>query len=84
MSNVQSYNRIEPVTDSNYEEEETDEDGFLLETLEARFKNTIAVVSEFNKAVNIRAFLQVYVGVFRLICELIFTGAHANIVVMLC
>ena len=84
MSNVQSYNRIEPVTDSDYEEEETDEDGFLLETLEARFKKTIAVVSEFNKAVNIRAFLQVYVSVFRLICELIFTGAHANIVVMLC
>ena len=42
------------------------------------------MVSEFNKAVNIRAFLQLSVCVFRLICELIFTGAHADIVVMLC
>ena len=30
------------------------------------------MVSEFNKAVNIRAFLQLSVCVFRLICELIF------------
>ena len=45
------------------------------------------MVSEFNKAVNIRAFLQLSVCVFRLICELIFTGAQcgdADIVVMLC
>ena len=42
------------------------------------------MVSEFNKAVNMRAFLQLSVSVFRLICELIFTGAHADIVVMLC
>ena len=41
------------------------------------------MVSEFKKAVNIRAFLQLSVCVFRLICELIFTGAHADIVVML-
>ena len=42
------------------------------------------MVSEFNKAGNIRAFLQLSVCVFRLICELIFTGAHADIVVMFC
>ena len=42
------------------------------------------MVSEFNKAVNIRAFLQLSVCVLRLICELIFIGAHADIVVMLC
>ena len=41
---VQPY-QFEPVADSDYEEEETDEDGILRETLEARFKKTIAVSS---------------------------------------
>ena len=41
---VQPY-QLEPVADSDYEEEETDEDGILRETLEARFKKTIAVSS---------------------------------------
>ena len=41
---VQPY-QFEPVADSDYEEDETDEDGILRETLEARFKKTIAVSS---------------------------------------
>ena len=41
---VQPY-LFEPVADSDYEEEETDEDGILRETLEARFKKTVAVSS---------------------------------------
>ena len=41
---VQPY-QFEPVADSEYEEEETDKDGILRETLEARFKKTIAVSS---------------------------------------
>jgi hypothetical protein len=34
---VQPY-QFEPVTDSDYEEDQTDEDGILRETLQARFK----------------------------------------------
>ena len=41
---VQPY-QFEPVADSDYEEEETDEDGILRESLEARFKKTMAVSS---------------------------------------
>ncbi len=41
---VQPY-QFEPVAESDYEEDETDEDGILRETLEARFKKTVAVSS---------------------------------------
>ena len=41
---VQPY-QFEPVAESDYEEDETDEDGILRETLEARFTKTIAVIS---------------------------------------
>ena len=41
---VQLY-QFEPVTNSDYEEEETDKDGILRETLEARFKKAIGVSS---------------------------------------
>ena len=41
---VQPY-QFEPFAESDYEEDETDEDGILRETLEARFKKTIAVSS---------------------------------------
>ena len=41
---VQPY-QFEPLAESDYEEDETDEDGILRETLEARFKKTIAVSS---------------------------------------
>ena len=41
---VQPY-QFEPVAESDYEEDETDEDGILRETLEARCKKTIAVSS---------------------------------------
>ena len=41
---VQPY-QFEPVAESDYEEDETDEEGILRETLEARFKKTIAVSS---------------------------------------
>jgi hypothetical protein len=41
---VQPY-QFEPVADSDYEEDETDEDGILRETLEARFTKTVAVSS---------------------------------------
>ena len=41
---VQPY-QFEPVAESDYEEDETDEDGILRETLEARFKKTIAFSS---------------------------------------
>ena len=41
---VQPY-QFKPVAESDYEEEETDEDGILREILEARFKKTIAVSS---------------------------------------
>ena len=37
--------QFEPVAESDYEEDETDEEGILRETLEARFKKTIAVSS---------------------------------------
>ena len=40
-----SIRTFEPVADGDYEEEETDEDGILRETFEARFKKTIAVSS---------------------------------------
>ena len=41
---VQPY-QFEPVGDSDYEEDQTDEDGILRETLEARFKKNVAVNS---------------------------------------
>ena len=41
---VQPY-KFEPVADSDYEEDQTDEDGILRETLEARFKKNVAVNS---------------------------------------
>ena len=41
---VQPY-QFEPVADSDYEEDQTDEDGILRETLEARFKKNVAVNS---------------------------------------
>ena len=41
---VQPY-QFEPVAESDYEEDETDEDGILRETVEARFKKTVAVSS---------------------------------------
>ena len=41
---VQPY-QFEPVTDSDYGEDQTDEDGILRETLEARFKKNVAVNS---------------------------------------
>jgi hypothetical protein len=41
---VQPY-QFEPVAGSDYEEDETDEDGILRETLEARFNKTIPVNS---------------------------------------
>ena len=41
---VQPY-QFEAVAESDYEEDETDEDGILRETLEARFKKTIVVSS---------------------------------------
>ena len=41
---VQPY-QFEPVADTDYEEDETDEDGIMRETLEARFKKTVAVSS---------------------------------------
>ena len=41
---VQPY-QYEPVADSDYEEEETDEDGIMREVLEARFNKNVAVSS---------------------------------------
>ena len=41
---VQPY-QFEPVGDSDYEEDQTDKDGILRETLEARFKKNVAVNS---------------------------------------
>ena len=41
---VQPY-QFEPVGDNDYEEDQTDEDGILRETLEARFKKNVAVNS---------------------------------------
>ena len=41
---VQPY-QFEPVTDSDYEEDQMDEDGILRETLVARFKKNVAVNS---------------------------------------
>ena len=41
---VQPY-QFEPVADSDYEEDQTDEDSILHETLEARFMNIVAVNS---------------------------------------
>ena len=41
---VQPY-QFEPVADSDYEEEETDEDGILREQLEARFNKTVPLSS---------------------------------------
>jgi hypothetical protein len=41
---VQPY-QFEPVADSDYEEEETDEDGILREQLEARFYKTVPLSS---------------------------------------
>jgi hypothetical protein len=41
---VQPY-LFEPVTDSDYEEDQTDEDGVLRETLEATFNKNVAVNS---------------------------------------
>ena len=41
---VQPY-QFEPVADSDYEEDQTDEDGILPSTLEARFKKDVAVNS---------------------------------------
>ena len=41
---VQPY-QFEPVADSDYEEDQTDEDEILRETLEARFKKNVAVNS---------------------------------------
>ena len=41
---VQPY-QFEPLADSEYEEDETDEDGILRETLEARFKKDVSVNS---------------------------------------
>jgi hypothetical protein len=38
---VQPY-QFQPVADSDYEEDQTDEDGILRETLEARFKKNVA------------------------------------------
>ena len=35
--------QFEPVADSDYEEDETDENGIVRETLEARFTKTLAV-----------------------------------------
>ena len=82
---VQPY-QFEPVADSDYEEDETDEDGILRETLEARFTKTVAVSSWYvslTKQSNIKAFLELFISVFRLTFELIL-GAHVGIVVMLC
>jgi hypothetical protein len=42
---VQPYQFVEPVADSDYEEDQTDADGILRETLEARFKKNVAVNS---------------------------------------
>ena len=39
---VQPY-QFEPVADSDYEEEQTDENGIVRETLEVRYNKTIAV-----------------------------------------
>ena len=41
---VQPY-QFAPVADTDYEEDQTDEDGILRETLEARFKKNVAVDS---------------------------------------
>ena len=41
---VQPY-QFEPVADNDYEEDQTDGDGILCETLEARFKKNVAVNS---------------------------------------
>ena len=41
---VQAY-QFEPVADSDYQEEQTDEDGIPRETLEARFTKNVAVDS---------------------------------------
>ena len=41
---VQPY-QYEPVADSDYKEEETDEDGIMREVLEARFNKNVAVSS---------------------------------------
>ena len=45
QSSVAQPYQFEPVTDSDYEEDQTDEDGILRETLEGRFKNNVAVNS---------------------------------------
>ena len=45
QSSVVQLYRFEPVADSDYEEDQTDEDGILRETLEARFKKNVVVNS---------------------------------------
>ena len=39
------FEQFQPVADSDYEEDQTDEDGILRDTLEARFKKNVAVNS---------------------------------------
>ena len=43
QSSVAQPYQFEPVADSDYEEDQTDEDGILRENLEARFKKNVAV-----------------------------------------
>ena len=45
QSSVVQPHQFEPVADSDYEEEQTDDNGILRETLEARFKKNLAVNS---------------------------------------
>ena len=45
QSSVVQPNQFEPVADSDSEEDQTDEDGLLRETLEARFTKNVAVNS---------------------------------------